>query len=239
MERLNKEGAAGWVVPGIGVTAVMAIGLVLRPHTPTHSARAAVIASMQMIVVSGVAGALVARLSPHQIYRLFIACLAAALCGLIAATGNLLPPAEIAQIAIASWLWCTLCHGLSAVTDQMSGHHRHVPLAAVTLCIVVPLWPIVAAPLIGAAGNSAAAIPLNVMLNLSPCIWLIHITQGTTGMNTIGWFHSHLLYRVVPLGQNVLMPKVMPWYWPAGALGVLGAGLAWLTAWRRKPAAKG
>ena len=233
MEKWKISGGKVWIAPGLGVMAGIAIGLILRSHS-TGGTPAAAISAMQMVMASGAAGALAPRLAPDAPRRSLITCLAAATCGLIAAIGGLLPVSEIIQIAGATCLWCTFVYGLSAVTDHLSGDDRRVPLLAVAWCVILPLWPIVAAPLIGATANTFAAGALNFMLSLSPCIWLIHITQHTTGMDTMGWFHSHLLYRIVPLGQNVLMPKVVPWYWPAAALGVSGAGLAWLSAWRRK-----
>jgi hypothetical protein len=234
MSRLSIAGAMGWGVPGIGIAAATAVGAMLRPHAMIHPERAAVIASMQIVIVAGAVCAVVARLSPPQISRPLIAVLAATACGLIAAVGGLLPAAEIAQITAAECLWCVFVYGFSAVIDHLSGDDRRVPLLAVAWCVILPLWPIVAAPLIGATANTVASGPMNFILGLSPCIWLVHITQGTTGMNTMGWFHSHLLYRIVPLGQNVLMPKVAPWYWPATVLGASGAGMMWLSAWRRK-----
>lgn len=222
------------MAPGIGIVAAIAVGLMLRPHTAIHAEQAAVIGSMQFVLAAGAVSAVAARLSPPRICRPLIAALAATVCGLMAAVGGLLPAAEIVKIAAAACLWCTFIYGFSAVTDQPSSDDRRVPLLAVALCVILPLWPIAAAPLIGATANTDAAGPMNFMLGLSPSIWLIHITQHTTGMDTMGWFHSHLLYRIVPLGQNVLMPKVAHWYWPAAVLGVLGAGLAWLSAWRRR-----
>ncbi|MGC8560771.1 MAG: hypothetical protein ACP5O1_08840 [Phycisphaerae bacterium] len=237
MEKRKIIDGKVWIAPGLGVMAGIAVGLILRPHS-TGGTPAAAISAMQMVMASGTAGALAPRLAPDAPRRSLITCLAAATCGLIAAIGGLLPVGEIVRIAGVTCLWCTFIYGFSAVTDQPSGDDRRVPLLAVALGVILPLWPIVAAPLIGATANTVAAGPMNFILGLSPCIWLIHITQSTTGMNAIGWFHSHLLYRIVPLGQNVLMPKVVPWYWPAAVFGVSGAGLTWLSAWRRKRTAE-
>ena len=233
MEKWTIGGGKVWIAPGLGVMAGIAIGLILRPHS-NGGTPAAAISAMQMVIASGAAGALAPRLAPDAPRRSLITCLATATCGLITAIGGVLPVSEIAQIAGATCLWCTFIYGFSAVTDHLSGDDRRIPLLAVALCVILPLWPIAAAPLIGATANTDAAGPMNFMLGLSPCIWLIHITQHTTGMDTMGWFHSHLLYRIVPLGQNVLMPKVAPWYWPAAVLGASGAGMMWLSARRRR-----
>lgn len=217
---------------GISLVTGAVVGLLLRPNTTQHAAT--VISAMQAVVLAGTAAAFAARLFRTRLPAGLLICMVGTGSGLILATGGLLPPMQIAKMVLAAWMWCAFIFGLSAATDCAPAGQWQLPAIPATLSIILTLWPIMAAPLIGAVGGSPIGAPINWMLNLSPAIWLIHITQGFTGMNTIGWFHSHLLYRVVPLGQNVLMPKLLPWYLAAAALGAGGAGMIGTSAWRRR-----
>jgi hypothetical protein len=225
-----------WVEAGLALALGAAAGLALRPYGRGPLETTAVISAMQIIIISGVAWSFIGRMASKSIWSRPLLAMAASGCAVVASCWALLPVTDVTRLVVAAGLWAVFIVGLSVVTAGNRPDRRRLPAIALAVSIILPLWPIVAAPLIGAESHGAIEGVLNFILGLCPSIWIIHITQATTGMNTIGWFHSQLLYRVVPLGQNALIPKTIPWFEMAGGVGVLGLLFIYISAWRRRNA---
>jgi|GEM_PF-5834295 hypothetical protein len=233
MDRPGTNRRHWWMAIGFAVATGAILGVALRPYGPESTARADVISAMQIITLLGIASTFISRIPQLPIWKRWCLPLVATLTGLIVACQGFLPPVDVALLLVAGALWNVFLLGLSAATAGTRDDSGRVPVAALAVGVVLPFWPIAAAPLINLASGGVLGAMLNLIFSLCPSIWIIHITERTTGMNALVWFHSHLLYRVVPLGQNVLMPQAIPWYWVAGSLGLLGSGLQSLAQWRR------
>ena len=232
MNGLQDKYPNWWVTIGLAAAIGVAVGLALRPYGHSSDGKAAAISAMQIITIFGAASAFVSCIPRGTLaFRLGLG-VAASSFGLVAVCWGILPPVDIVQLVVAAGLWDLFMFGSGAVSGGNRPDRRHLPIVALMVGLILPLWPIVASPLIRAGSGGVTGDILNLILGLCPSIWVVHITQSSTGMNLIGWFHSHLLYRVVPLGQNVLMPGMVRWYWMAGGLGLVGLGLNYLAVRR-------
>ncbi len=232
MTGLQDKHPNGWMTIGLAAAVGVVVGLALRPYGHGSAGKAAAIAAMQIITLSGAVSAVMSRIpSGTAAFRLGLAMVASSF-GLFAGCWGILPLMDVVQLVVAAALWDIFLFGSGAATGSNRPDRTHLPVMTLMMGLILPLWPIVASPLIGVGSGGVTGDALNFVLGSCPSIWVIHITQSSTGMNLMGWFHSHLLYRVVPLGQNVLMRKTVPWYWMAGGLGLVGWGLNYLAVRR-------
>ena len=130
--------------------------------------------------------------------------------------------------AIAAVLlsWAVLCEGL--VAGWMAVFPRFgnwIALAAFIVLTMLLGVPMTLEPIFAYQG-SAHSMAAQLLINACPTIWLLGAAQSLTHFTWFDWFHSRLLYQWNVLGQNLPMPKLLPWLTCSEIAASLGVTVA-------------
>ncbi len=107
--------------------------------------------------------------------------------------------------------WSLLCLGLAAFLRRFTGAAAATVLTAGLAAGLLSL-PVSAAPLFNALAAQKSGPGTMVLVNACPALWLVDALRPDIHFDWVIWFHEHLLYRLTPLGQNILMPPLAPWW---------------------------
>lgn len=238
MDAAAKSTLTNIILMASALAALGALGLMLRPTPPNPPAGAAAITLLQMLVLSGFAAAVAGRAgAAAALLRSAATVLVAGVAGTFIAVVGILPAQTMVRAMSIQTCWAIFVFGISAWLSARRPFQATIPITAMAISVIAPLWPILGSPLIQWLGQIGFSWPQKVLLSLCPSIWLIKATDSQTGFNTMAWFHSRTLYHVVPLGQNVLMPQVWPWLPTALAMAGIGSALIYCVHRRRCKAA--
>lgn len=219
-------------------------GLILLPligsagHDPAHQASAVAGWMLLLLLVQSTSVIIAATLC-----RGFRACFLAGMISAVAVlipesvgcAAGLIPAAVIAQTGAVFIAWGLLCAGLA---KQISSWDPGAGVTlAITLAVLLFFSPVVATPLLVLLQHLKLHWPwlADLTVNVSPALWMINALATGMHYNWFIWFHAPVMYQHVVLGQNILMPKLCPWWLACTAAGVSGLILMAGRSRRRAP----
>ncbi len=104
--------------------------------------------------------------------------------------------------------WGILCAGMAGAFRRLLGGAAAVAGLSFITAFLLSV-PISAAPLLANLGRGPL---LTALVNSCPSLWLIGALRPEIPFDWLAWFHAHLIYGITPLGQNILMPPLVPWW---------------------------
>ena len=130
--------------------------------------------------------------------------------------------------AIAAVLlsWAVFCEGM--VAGWLAVFPRFGNWIALATFIVLTILlgvPMTLEPIFAYQGR-AHSMAAQLLINACPTIWLLRAAQSLTHFTWFDWFHSRLLYQWNVLGQNLPMPKLLPWLACCATAAALGVACA-------------
>ncbi len=139
---------------------------------------------------------------------------------------GLIPAGVILQTGAVFIGWGLFCTALASRIGSWS-FGLTVP-AGITIASMLIFSPVLLTPLFLALQHSWPHWPwlAEILVNISPAIWMINALATGIHYNWFIWFHAPMMYQHVVLGQNTLMPRLWPWWLACAAAGVAGIIMA-------------
>ncbi len=219
-------------------------GLILLPlirsagNDPAHQASAVAGWLLLLLLVQSVSVIMAGTLC-HSFRHCFLAAMISAIAVLIPETvgciAGLIPAAVIVQTGAVFIAWGMFCAGLA---KQLSAWDSGAAVALpITLAVMLLFSPLIATPLLVLLQHLKLHWPwlAELTVNISPALWMINALATGMHYNWFTWFHAPTMYQHVVIGQNILMPKLCPWWIACTAAGVAGVVLMAGRIRRRAP----
>ena len=222
----------------------LAAGLVLLPlirsagSDPTHLASAAAGWMLLMMVAQSVSAIMAGTLC-RGFRSCFLVGMVSALAVLIpempACAAGLIPAAVLLPTGAVFITWGLFCAGLAKRLSVWGG--GAAVTAAITLAVMLLFSPVIATPPLVLVQHLKPhwSWLTDITVNISPALWMINALSTGMHYNWFIWFHAPLMYQHVVVGQNILMPKLCPWWLACTAAGVAGLLLMAGGSRRRSP----
>ncbi|NNM84828.1 MAG: hypothetical protein HKL96_03605 [Phycisphaerales bacterium] len=122
--------------------------------------------------------------------------------------------------------WALLCEGV--VAGWLAVFPRFgiwIGLAAFIVMTMLLGAPMTLEPIFAFPGSTHPMVA-QLLINTCPTLWLLGAAQSLTHFTWFDWFHSRLLYQWNVLGQNIPMPKLLPWLACCATAAALGVACA-------------
>ena len=213
------------------------LGLIMLPlvrsagDDPGHLASAVAGWMLLLLVVLNVVAIIAGSLSRHFHSYLIIAILSGVSAVSVVALGclaGLIPVAVVWPVSVVFSAWAIFSAGLAKLLRPWGIEIAVV--SGITATTILIFSPIVVTPLLAMLQHHGIDWPwLNsIAMNISPAIWLVDALATGLHYNWFIWFHAPLMYQHVVLGQNILMPRLWPWWIPCMAAVIAGVlAAAW------------
>ena len=219
-------------------------GLILLPlirsagSDPAHQASAVAGWMLLMMVVQSVSAIMAGTLC-RGFRSCFLAGIISALAVLISempgCAAGLIPAAVMLPTGAVFITWGLFCAGLAKQLSVWGG--GPAVTAAITLAVMLLFSPVIATPPLVLVQHLQlhGSWLTDITVNISPALWMINALSTGMRYNWFIWFHAPLMYQHVVVGQNILMPKLCPWWLACTAAGVAGLVLMAGRIRRRAP----
>ncbi len=139
--------------------------------------------------------------------------LVADICGLILLATSI----DSALGLLAAFRVYALLLGFLAFCTMMAQQLRRFGAGATTavagaVIFIMLAMPLVAAPLLTVCNRADSGTGAAIIANLCPIFWILHAANPTLHYGWFSWLHTPLMYTASPLGQNMRMPRILPWW---------------------------
>ena len=206
-------------------------GLILLPlirsagSDPAHQASAVAGWMLLLLVIQSVSAIMAGTLC-----RGFRSCFLAGIISAVAVlipemlgcTAGLIPAAVLLQTGAVFITWGLFCAGLA---KRLSAWSKGATVTlAITLAVMLLFSPVIVTPPLVLLQHLKphGSWLTDITVNISPALWMINALSTGMHYNWFIWFHAPLMYQRVVIGQNILMPKLCPWWLACTAAGVAG-----------------
>ena len=139
---------------------------------------------------------------------------------------GLIPPGAILPAAAVFVGWGMFCAALAAFLCFWN-RRAAIPVGVMITTALI-FSPVIFTPLFLALPSESlhSNAVTEILINISPAIWMINALAAHIHYNWFIWFHAPLMYQHVVPGQNTLMPKLWPWWLLCSAAALAGILLA-------------